>query len=114
MALEPDDLKQLGQAKLLLESPGLAIKLVNLVGRPLEIGMAHLPVSWSQAVSTLGGYRWIRGGKLDPQAIGDGFRGRGRRFWNFGPDRGTARIHGHHATFHHRYRPQRGGGHPWY
>ncbi len=51
MALEPDDLQQLSHAKQLLESPGLAIKLANLVGRPLELGMAHLPVRWSQAVS---------------------------------------------------------------
>jgi hypothetical protein len=44
-------LKDLRRAKSLLERPGLAIRLANLVGSPLEKGFALLPKSWNNVVN---------------------------------------------------------------
>jgi hypothetical protein len=50
MALSKQDLVDLHYAKCLLESPGLAAKLTNTIGLPLEKGFAMLPASWSETV----------------------------------------------------------------
>lgn len=44
--LSPADLDDLTRARTLLDRPSLAARLSNLVGSPLEKGMAHLPASW--------------------------------------------------------------------
>jgi len=46
MSLSDDHLAQLSEAKRLLENPGLAVKLTNLVGKPIEKGFELLPDSW--------------------------------------------------------------------
>ena len=43
MSLTDTDLADLRQAKLLLENPGLAARMTNLIGTPLEKGLAMLP-----------------------------------------------------------------------
>ena len=43
MSLTDTDLADLRQAKLLLENPGLAARITNLIGTPLEKGLAMLP-----------------------------------------------------------------------
>jgi len=50
MGLSPDDLQELRRARELLESPGLAIRLTELIGRPLEKGVALLPDKASAAM----------------------------------------------------------------
>ncbi len=47
IALSPDDLLELQDARDLLENPGLAAKLTNLIGTPIEKGFALLPDKWS-------------------------------------------------------------------
>ena len=48
--LQAKDLHDLRHAKALLENPGLAIRLANLVGTPIEKGFKLLPQGWSTAV----------------------------------------------------------------
>ncbi len=50
MELTQRDLADLGFAKELLERPGLASKITNLVGSPLEMGFKLLPARWTEAV----------------------------------------------------------------
>lgn len=47
MNFSPSDLQDLKRAKSLLETPGLAIKLANLLGMPLEQMLANLPTKWN-------------------------------------------------------------------
>jgi hypothetical protein len=49
--LSEKDFADLRKAKLLLENPGYAVKLTNLVGKPIERGMALLPKNWSAVVN---------------------------------------------------------------
>lgn len=50
MNLSPTDRNDLIGAKRLLEHPGLAVTLVNLVGVPLERGFQYLPAEWTGTV----------------------------------------------------------------
>ncbi|QEI07416.1 EcsC family protein [Pigmentiphaga aceris] len=50
MPLAPSDLQALRQAKILLEHPGLAAKASNLLGSPIEKGLAMLPGQWADKV----------------------------------------------------------------
>ncbi len=43
-------LKDLGKAKALLESPGLAARITDVLGTPIEKGFALLPAKWSEGV----------------------------------------------------------------
>lgn len=51
MSLSEKDFADLRKAKQLLENPGYAVKLTNLVGKPIEKGMALLPKNWSVVVN---------------------------------------------------------------
>lgn len=51
MLLTPSELSELKGAKGLLENPGLAAKMSNYVGSPLELGLKKLPESWGVAVN---------------------------------------------------------------
>lgn len=53
MYLTPTDLQDLKRAKTLLENPGLAIKLSNLLGMPLEKTLENLPAKWNQRVEKI-------------------------------------------------------------
>ena len=48
--LQAKDLQDLRQAKALLENPGLAVRLANLVGTPIEKGFKLLPQGWTDVV----------------------------------------------------------------
>lgn len=49
-ALQAKDLQDLRRAKMLLENPGLAMRLANFVGTPIEKGFKLLPQGWAEAV----------------------------------------------------------------
>lgn len=51
MRLSSDERGELGYAKSLLENPGLAAKITNAIGAPVERGFALLPAKWSDAVN---------------------------------------------------------------
>lgn len=51
MTLSSPEIEDLGTAKLLLETPGLAAKISNLVGAPIEKGFALLPKKWNVVVN---------------------------------------------------------------
>ena len=50
MPLSDEHLAELSEVKRLLENPGLAVKITNLVGKPIEKGFELLPDSWSQRI----------------------------------------------------------------
>lgn len=50
MNLTEIDRQQLLRAMLLLENPGMAAKITNMIGTPLEKGMALLPADWNQKI----------------------------------------------------------------
>ena len=51
--LSSADLDELLRARALLDHPGLTARLSNLVGSPLERGMARLPERWRGGVGAL-------------------------------------------------------------
>jgi len=51
MTLSSPEIEDLRTAKLLLETPGLAAKISNLVGTPIEKGFALLPKKWHAVVN---------------------------------------------------------------
>lgn len=51
MALSTVEIRDLRNAKSLLENPGLAAKVSNFVGTPIEQGLKKLPEAWSVAVN---------------------------------------------------------------
>lgn len=48
--LTPEDLAALREARLLLETPGLAARLSDLLGRPVESIIQALPAGWSRRI----------------------------------------------------------------
>ena len=50
MPLSNEHLAELSEAKHLLENPGLAVKITNFVGKPIEKGFELLPDNWSQRI----------------------------------------------------------------
>ena len=53
MTLQEQDLNDLKKAKALLESPGLAIKITNFLGAPIEKGFSLLPENWNLKIGEL-------------------------------------------------------------
>lgn len=51
MQISNEDLTDLQRAKQILENPGLAAKITNVIGSPIEKGMDLLPDKWSEVVS---------------------------------------------------------------
>jgi hypothetical protein len=52
MVLSQTEIDDLKAAKMLLESPGLAARISNFIGAPIEKGFKMLPESWSAAVNS--------------------------------------------------------------
>lgn len=50
MSFEPSDINDLKKAKALLENPGIAAKIANLLGTPIEKGFELLPANWNTKV----------------------------------------------------------------
>ncbi len=53
MVMNPEDFKRLQYARDLLENPGLAAKLTNVIGMPFEKAFDYLPAKWSDAIQTV-------------------------------------------------------------
>ncbi|RPJ07150.1 MAG: EcsC family protein, partial [Deltaproteobacteria bacterium] len=51
MKLSTAEIRDLRAAKEILENPGLAAKVSNFVGTPIEQGLKKLPEAWSTAVN---------------------------------------------------------------
>jgi hypothetical protein len=53
MTLPEKDIIDLKKAKILLENPGIAAKITNLLGMPLEKGFKMLPQNWHEKISEI-------------------------------------------------------------
>jgi EcsC protein family len=51
--LSESDRKELQLAKKLLENPGIAIKITNIIGIPIEKGIEKLPKKWSDKIGEI-------------------------------------------------------------
>ena len=51
--LSESDRKELQSAKNLLENPGIAIKITNIIGIPIEKGIEKLPATWSDKIGKI-------------------------------------------------------------
>jgi hypothetical protein len=51
--MTPEDMARLQYAKDLLENPGLAAKLTNIVGMPFEKAFGYLPEQWAATIQTI-------------------------------------------------------------
>ncbi len=50
MYFEQEDLNDLKRAKMLLEHPGIAARITNFIGTPIERGFALLPENWNSTI----------------------------------------------------------------
>jgi hypothetical protein len=48
--ISESDRKELQSAKYLLENPGIAIKIANIIGSPIEKGVSRLPENWRDKI----------------------------------------------------------------
>ncbi len=53
MELQQKDLRDLKKAKALLENPGIAAKIANLIGTPIEKGFELLPYNWNAKIGEI-------------------------------------------------------------
>jgi hypothetical protein len=53
MNLTEKDRQELHKAMLLLENPGIAAKISDLIGTPIEKGLAMLPESWNEKIGDI-------------------------------------------------------------
>lgn len=53
MTILPHDINDLKRAKALLENPGFAAKITNLLGTSIEKGFSLLPENWNQKISEM-------------------------------------------------------------
>jgi hypothetical protein len=67
----PEDLHDLRKAKELLEYPGLAARLANLIGIPIEAGFKYLPDHWQQNVAEATRAALLKGLELVVLTMGD-------------------------------------------
>lgn len=51
MQLKKEEINSLKEAKVLLENPGIAIKLSSMIGNPVQKGLDMLPENWNQKLS---------------------------------------------------------------
>jgi len=51
MRLSKEDRESLRYAKSLLENPGLAARITNIIGKPIEVGIKWLPANWADAIN---------------------------------------------------------------
>ena len=96
--MTPDDLAALRRAVQLLEHPGLAARLTNLVGKPIELIGHALPAPASQAIAA------ARRVAAPSPGVGHRIRRRRRRLrLGHAADRAPG-FHRHHVAIDRRHR----------
>lgn len=53
IAMDDDDILELTNAKFILENPGMAAKITNIIGSPIEKGLDSLPENWSSKINAI-------------------------------------------------------------
>lgn len=53
MTFSESDLNDIRRAKLLLESPGIAARITNIIGSPIERGFKLLPKNWNEKIGNI-------------------------------------------------------------
>jgi len=53
MEFQQNDLNDLKKAKMLLENPGMAAKIANFIGTPIEKGFELLPDNWNEKIGKI-------------------------------------------------------------
>ena len=53
MSMSSDEERELAEAKALLNSPGFAIRVADLLGTPIEMGFQRLPEGWKRRVGDM-------------------------------------------------------------
>ncbi len=76
--LSETDLLDLREAKARLEHPGLAARLADAFGRPIEAGVKFLPGNWNQRVAGLAESALTRGLQVSISSLKKGRAGRSR------------------------------------
>ena len=51
--MTPEDIRRLKCARDLLDHPGLAVKLTNVIGIPFEKAIDRLPKKWAATIQTI-------------------------------------------------------------
>lgn len=74
------DLEDLARAKEMLESPGLAARLANVVGAPLERGFEMLPPHWSELIQRATRAALMQALKVAVDSVGRSPAGPARNF----------------------------------
>lgn len=74
MPLDAADLRKLEQARSRLESPGLVVRLADLVGGPIDRGVALLPDAWRARLGTLTQHALVRAVDFAARTLDDGRR----------------------------------------
>ena len=52
-SFQQSDISELKAAKSLLENPGLAARMADLIGKPLDAGLKALPPGWNEKAMDL-------------------------------------------------------------
>jgi len=78
--LSQGEWQDLARAKSLLESPGLAMRLANYVGSPLEKGFALLPKNWNSVIDKAARGALFKALGLAVATLGSGNPGGSREF----------------------------------
>jgi hypothetical protein len=80
--LSKTETRDLALAKALLERPGLAMRLANFVGSPLEKGIALLPKNWNKVVNKAAHGALLKALGLAIATLGRRPRHGSREFWH--------------------------------
>jgi hypothetical protein len=71
-ALTQGELAELRQAKALLEHPGIAARLADMLGSPIEKGMKMLPARWQKTVHTATETALMKAADVAVSSLGNG------------------------------------------
>ncbi len=74
MSLDAADLHKLEHARSLLEAPSLVVRLGDLVGAPIDRGVALLPEAWRERLGTLTQHALVRAVDVAARTLDDGRR----------------------------------------
>jgi hypothetical protein len=64
MNITEKDLQELKEAKELLENPGLAAKMTNFIGKPIEKGIENFPEDWKEKLGDISRKSLLKAGNV--------------------------------------------------